>query len=175
MATGKLDKLNGEQLEAVSRCRNFLDELAQEAVDTYQEIHMSLWEGDIQILTGTADALILGGVRAALIDWKFGRGPLRETMATLQLMAYAAMAMETYNLPVIDCYIYQPRLSLGERTSHMTIDNLEQTKQTIRNILNLQAPGVLNPTPEGCQYCPGMGNCPAQFKLMEEACQTLES
>lgn len=173
MATGKLDGLNGEQLEVIGRCRDMLDVVRPDGADVYQELLMSLWHNDIQLLTGTADVLIVHDETATLVDWKFGRGELRATMATAQLLAYAAMAMQTYHLNAVGCYIYQPRLKFGERTSELMVHD-GPARTYIDRALGSEKPGDLRPTAEGCQYCPATGYCPEQHKLMEEACQALK-
>jgi hypothetical protein len=115
------------------------------------------------LYAGTPDIVFFDGKKAIIIDWKFGYNEVTEPKNNLQLAAYAAAAMQHYNIKTCDTLIFQPRIS--NKPKKYTYSNPEAIIKFIASIIakcegsNLQC----NPGEKQCQYCKLKENlaCPA--------------
>jgi len=115
--------------------------------------------GDV-ITYGTADAIHEKRGTVYIVDHKFGRKPLDEASATLQISAYLAAALQ--RSPDIGAgigWLYQPRTGATYRAA---IDRaelpavIERIQAVISRAEDPDAPLV---TGEHCQYCRALGLC----------------
>lgn len=165
IARGDFDGLTTEQAELCAACLRFLAEVAggeDSGAKIYHEQRVQVLGSNGELLTeGTADVVIdYPDGRLAVIDWKFGRNPVREVNRNLQLAAYCVGAMQKYNRTACHGYIYQPRCYAASDYNFTKPDAI--LANIGRVIAQAQAPQlVLNADGEACKYCLAKNTCPA--------------
>ena len=130
-------------------------------------------ETGVAYVTGQADVVWLRGKEALIIDYKTGWGQLPAASDSWQLMTYAAMVAQEYEVVSVRVAFIQ-----GGRMASEHIFS----KQDLDTLVAFVFPGLLllrednpfessfHPDPDGCKYCPCRLRCPAlnaQFMLME--------
>lgn len=165
IARGDFDGLTAEQSELCAACLKFLAEVAggeNSGAKIYHEQRVQVHATDGTLLTeGTADVVIdYPDGRLAVIDWKFGRNPVREVNRNLQLAAYCVGAMQKYDRQACHGYIYQPRCYAASDYNFTKPDAI--LANIGRVIAMAQAPQlVLNADGDACKYCLAKNTCPA--------------
>ena len=164
LETDNPDALDGEQLAVYDSVQNFLRPLQDGALRVLREIRLAIKLGRHETF-GTCDRFVErpGGL-AHLIDFKFGRNAVPEANATLQALAYAVGAFDTYpGVNRIQAWLLSPR---RDEASSVILDrvNLEAYRTKLTKLfdeLTVDAP----PTPcDACQYCGKLSTCPAVVK-----------
>jgi hypothetical protein len=124
-----------------------MEEGAREYVTVLQDIHSDLAEdGPVQVLLerrvdpavpgswGTADAILVGIRRIAVVDYKFGRGVVVEVERNPQVMLYGLGALELMDLlgtiEDVDLVVVQPRAGGISRWS-LSADDLKGWRETV--------------------------------------------
>lgn len=136
---------------------------------------------------GTADAIVLSddGTQLVVIDLKYGQGVQVYADANEQLMCYAMAVMETFSdiladVQEVTIVVVQPRLdhidewtcSVGRLQEHA-----EHAKRAAALAMSALArvegkdpftlpASFLQPSDEGCRWCPQKANCPALRKMV---------
>lgn len=156
--------LDFEERELILKCREYLKYLCKEykAKIVHLEFPLELTFKDTVLTYGTADCLIEGEEKAAVVDWKFGYKKSWDACDSYQGMLYAASALQLFNSAFpVDLYICQPRLK--EWVTLKTYDDPEPIIVWFRQMVELceQEALVLKPGGEACQYCPALYTCPA--------------
>ncbi len=180
------DELPGpEELhDLVFVCLSFLAEHTQGADEVLFEQPLTLhdYRGNV-IMKGTADVVAIWqddtGVttRILVIDWKTGWLPIRQDFVYAQLGVYAAMAVQHYvpqrRVPTIadhdpvrvDVRVCQPRLHHDYKA---TFDerSVPEIVSIVQGILaeTESLRWTFQATPEGCEHCPCVANCPAAYE-----------
>lgn len=165
IARGDFEGLTTEQAELCAACLKFMAEVAggeNSGAKIYHEQHLQVLGTDGELLTeGTADVVIdYPDGRLAVIDWKFGRNPVKEVNRNLQLAAYCLAAMERYGRHECHGYIYQPRCYAK---SDYNFTKPEAILANIARVIELakQPQLVLNAEGDACKYCLAKNTCPA--------------
>ena len=132
-----------------------------------------LKENDVAYATGQADVVWIREKEALVLDYKTGWGTLPQASDSYQLMAYAAMVADKYEVVSVRvAFIQQGRMASEHILSKHDLDTLSA----------FVLPGLLldrnknpfhssfSPDPDGCKYCPCRLRCPAlnaQYMIME--------
>ena len=165
IARGDFEGLTTEQAELCAACLKFLADVSggeNSGAKIYHEQRLQVIGTDGALLTeGTADVVIdYPDGRLAVIDWKFGRNPVREVNRNLQLAAYCVGAMQKYNRTACHGYIYQPRCYAASDYNFTKPDAI--LANISRVIALAKAPQLmLNADGEACKYCLAKNTCPA--------------
>lgn len=136
-------------------------------VDIYIEAPLALYGEDGAVLTsGTADLLLVGQDWVRVVDWKSNREPLEKVTAAMQINAYVAAAMQSFNKPEGFGYLHQPRL---EDTYTYEIDHLPSAIKIVASIVD----ACKDPEPEynegeHCGFCNGKLTCPLVSKRFKQ-------
>jgi hypothetical protein len=150
-------------------------------VDMQIEVKCSLTLLGIEGLDGgTSDTLLIAKEKKQIevIDYKHGMGVVQPENNT-QMMSYAAGALLALGISELDepwnvtMTIVQPRAfdPAGPiRSITMTSEELFQWLDDVlipAALLTQEPDAPLDPSEDGCKYCPVRGNCPALYKMME--------
>lgn len=161
IATGNFEGLTTEQTALCHECAKFRASITPDGARVHTEIHVTVYDEDGSVLTeGTIDFLIEnpdGSI--TVVDWKFGRSPVREVHRNLQLATYALGGMQKFSAPVARCYVFQPRI---RATSNYVFTMPENIRNNIRRVIEAAKSVdtmVLNPGSESCKYCIGKIRC----------------
>lgn len=132
-----------------------------------------LKEDGVAYATGQADVVWIRDKEALVLDYKTGWGTLPPASESYQLMAYAAMVAEEYEvLSVRVAFIQQGRMQSEHILSKQDLDTLSAfiLPGMLLNREKNPFHATFTPDPEGCRYCPCRLRCPAlnaQFMIME--------
>ena len=169
--------LDFEERDLIARCREYLQQLCElyKAKIVHLEYPLELMQDDTVLTFGTADCLIEGEERAAVLDWKFGHKKTWEAADSYQGMLYAAACLQLFKSKFpVDLYVVQPRLK--EWISQKTYDEPGAIVEWFKQMQDLceQDALVLKPGKETCQYCPALHICPA-VKLLQSVLPSPDS
>lgn len=164
IARGYFDGLTTEQAELCAACLKTMADIAggeNSGAQIYHEQHLQVHDENGGLLTeGTADVVIVfPDGELAVIDWKFGRNPVKEVNRNLQLAAYCLAAMQKYGCTECTGYIYQPRCYAA---SEYRFTKPEAILANIKRVIDMakQQQLVLN-AGDACKYCLAKATCPA--------------
>ncbi len=164
IARGDFEGLNTEQSELCAACLRFLAQVVGEdkGAKVLYEQHIEVRNDKGEIITeGTADVVILfTDGRLAVIDWKFGRNPVKEVNRNLQLAAYCLGAMQMFGKTACHGHIYQPRIYAASDYLFTKPASILRNIELV--IAAAQGPAlILNTEGEACKYCLAKHICPA--------------
>lgn len=129
---------------------------------------------------GTGDCIIVADKVLEIIDFKYGKGVRVEAVGNPQMQLYALGAYLKYNtlfdIDTIRMTIFQPRLSAGQSSDEITVDELmtwanEYVKPRAK--LAYKGEGEFTPSEETCKFCRAKEQCKARteqnLKLFDES------
>lgn len=124
---------------------------------------------------GTADAILIGGDRMCVADYKNGAGVLVEAQENPQMMLYALGALNSYapiygdSIRAVSLSIVQPNAG-GVRTWETTVDALrEWGEKVVRPAAALAWEGQGNFHPGAwCRFCRARARCAARARQLLE-------
>jgi hypothetical protein len=161
---GEKVELSEEATKISDRCREQYLEIAQEIIGTEQItatlVEERLWFGDEW--SGAIDRIDLFGDSALLVDYKTGRGEVKDASENLQPRAYAVLVAENYKaIRTVYAAVIQPHAGAPTITVYDEHD-LAQAREEIAGIiaatLKPDAPRI--PSPDSCKYCRALAVCP---------------
>lgn len=175
-ANKKLAKLAAEELhtEEMETCT---DEYAEEIYLQYlgfSEKPYVYFETRLDLTSyvpegfGTADAILIGGGKLVICDFKYGKGVPVSPDHNPQLMLYALGALDKYGLifPIakVVLAIHQPRLQTGLATWETTPEELLAFGEYVktRAALAIDGAGEYAPGSEQCRFCRARQVCRAR-------------
>lgn len=176
MKLGAIDdpKITPEQEELLNLCIGYADGVMAVATDAkaFPETKLILFDTDDSIINhGTLDLLVLEshgvGQVSSIIDWKFGRLPPNRDALAVQLGCYAAMRLgqaieEKHPIDAVYVRAFYPRLN-REYCYQYAPEDFYHLRAGIRAAIETakRLPMKLNPSPEACEYCLCLAQCPA--------------
>jgi len=108
--------------------------------------------------------------RIVIVDWKFYRAPLSETLTKAQLVSYAVSArynyFDAFDDGRVECWAFCP---WGGWEYPVEVADFEAADKRLEDIIRAAEalPVVLSPHVEACQYCPARPFCPAAHGAAE--------
>lgn len=168
---GQVVDLNDEQEAMVDHCHRFrAEKLRDRAYQTEVPVQI---EVSGMTIPGTVDTLTLKGPVAIVIDWKFGRAELEESFTRYQMAGYALGVMQTFNVKVVDAWVYAPRL---EQVWHAVYDNQHELEGRIQNVIaQVRARNVVLSAGSHCTYCRAQPVCFAFRSWARDVGQELQT
>lgn len=167
VATGNISGLTAEQEELVRYCLDRLDEIAWGNSQIIHERELDIRGSNGEILTtGTADVVVIhedGTVE--IIDWKFGRTPVKEVNRNFQLAAYALGAMQAYGVSECYAHIIQPRIHAESEYCFKKPANIQYNIEQI--IERAKSDTIILEAGDQCKYCLAKSKCPAFARVFE--------
>lgn len=157
---------DAEEAEACVWCCEMERALVEEYIGAEHAVYREqrLWDG-AQRFSGQADVVYIGGGKAMVLDYKFGRGTVVESRQNCQLYALSLLVFERYS-EVEEVYagILQPFVS---RQKPKLVRFRKADEKGLRSYIygaldaaqSEQAP--LKPGETQCKYCRAAGSCPA--------------
>jgi hypothetical protein len=118
---------------------------------------------------GTLDFAAIDGVRAALIDFKFGTSFVDSPLYNLQLQTYAVALFAEYpQLETIDAHIVQPNVEeeWQHKSATYTREMLAEFRERIIGIVKVarsENPPLV-PGHKQCKWCRAKMSCPARIE-----------
>lgn len=172
VATGDLSGLTAEQEELIHACEDRLEEIGWGEAEIIHEKPLEIYGSDGDVLTsGTADVVVLhrdasGKVETVdIIDWKFGRTPVKEVSRNFQLAAYALGAMQLYGVSECNAHIIQPRIHAESEYCFTKPANIQYNIEQM--IKRAKADTIVLEAGEHCKYCRAKSKCPAFARVFE--------
>ena len=156
-----------ETCEQISFCWEFFQRLPQDwTVLTEKKLDCRYIHQAIGY--GTADLILVQPFsKVVVVDWKFGRIPVKPAPDNIQLACYALAAAKEFECP--QAYVYICQAPLMRITDHCYTD-LEalafNVRMVVESCLKPDAPAI--PSEDGCRYCKARGDCPAARALNAE-------
>jgi CRISPR/Cas system-associated exonuclease Cas4 (RecB family) len=138
------------------------------AVESVKEERLWLRKGLLPLLTGKPDEILRQGVRAAVLDHKFGSYRVDDPTDNVQLSIYALLvSREDDSIEEVTVQILSPHFDFQPFT--YTRAELDRLYQSVLIVLNsLSDPPA--PTPgRWCTFCPARLICPAARNEAESA------
>ena len=133
-------------------------------VNIEQRLAMSNWipEG-----FGTADAAIVNGNKAQLIDLKFGKGVRVDALDNIQLKIYGLGLIQEYgslfDFTTIECVIHQPRLDHVDTFTISRTDLLDWAETELKPAAEKAFNGTGDFVPgDHCRWCRARHTCRAR-------------
>ena len=175
-ATKKLNALSGNEAHT-SEMETCTDEYAEEIYTQYLSFPNKpyvYFETRLDLTAyvpegfGTADAILIGGGKLIICDFKYGKGVPVSPDHNPQLMLYALGALEKYGMiiPVdtVVLAIHQPRLQSGLQTWETTPEELYAFGGYVkeRAALAIDGRGDYVPGSEQCRFCRARQVCRAR-------------
>ena len=176
--------LNIEQLSAVEKAREIVEfwQNKKPVSETLYETKVSLTRNGVVVSDGTVDCLIVyEDGNAAIIDFKFGRILVGDSIDNIQLAAYALMAKMTFPAITgnVSVQIVQPRVSNGISEPYEYSDFKSLTESIFSIITECNDDSAPLKIGEWCKYCRGnqMMACPLytqeKMELIKAPIETL--
>ena len=148
----------------IDKALDFRKHLIKEASQVFTEEHLELHFNDQLLTSDIADLVaIFSDGHVKVVDWQFGRSPLPQIAANMQLMTYAAMIFQRWReIQSVEAIIYQPRFSTTYKTVYLR-DKLLDILNAVLHIIDTAKtlPLSLAPSVEACAYCKAVTICPA--------------
>lgn len=162
-----LGGLTAEQEKLVTDCIQYMDGFKDpDMLEMMQEIRLSVYKDEAVLTYGTADVVMIWQDHAVVIDWKFGRNPVKDASRNLQLAAYALAVMQKYDVRRVNAIIYQPRIH--------SVTSYEFTKpEAILHNIGLVIAAAKDDdklvlrSGDACRYCLAKAKCPAFHERFE--------
>jgi superfamily II DNA or RNA helicase len=168
--TGDVSKLSDEELVLVEMAMGYVGPIMEKSIRIEQEIRVEVFDqwGYLDLLCFDSET------HADLLDYKFGKIPVRDTETNLQMKCYTQGVFEKYpQLMTITVHIVQPRTDTisthtWRRNEDLPVFSgeiyliLERKKMVDK--LGLQHPDVfplLQPFCSACDFCGNRWRCPA--------------
>jgi hypothetical protein len=114
---------------------------------------------------GTADAVLIGLSKIAIVDFKYGQGVVVQAEENPQTMLYGVGALELVDLlgtiEDVDMWIHQPRVGGTSRFS-MTAEDLRAWRdfEALPSARESAEPDAhFGPSESACRWCPAAGIC----------------
>jgi len=156
-----LEGLTPEHDELIAQCGEYLEMHFGDCDEIMREHKVVLMDGMEILTSGTADVISIGSNILKLLDWKFGRVYVHPD--SLQMKAYAAATMQTFDVDAIQGYIFQPRSGGGKE---IMFTNFQELFDEIKGIIDAAKSQYAPLIPgEHCQYCPARIDCTAIANL----------
>lgn len=163
-----------EQCELVAACAGHVAASVAAGYQVETEVPLRLLD-DFEVMTaGTADVILRKDGEPLreplrLLDWKFGRSPVAAPESNWQLMAYAVMAAQRYDVENVKLAVFQPRVSRSLEWRAFDAGELDRAHLRIRAAVQRAGAEAwtLLPGDEQCRYCPGRAVCPAARERLE--------
>ena len=170
VARGDLSGLTTEQEELVRACLDYLKDKVDDDTEVIYEMPLDIRgsSGDI-ITSGTADVVIIHRgdderiKLVEIIDWKFGRTPVKDVSRNLQLAAYALGVMQRYGVTECYAHIFQPRIHGVSGYLFTKPENIMYNIETV--IKRAKSDTVVLDAGDHCKYCLAKAKCPAFAKV----------
>lgn len=147
-----------------------LQEYASRSEDSVVLLERTVHTG-IEGCWGTADAIVIVGTHAYVVDLKYGQGIPVVSENNSQLMLYGLGVLEdygvVYDFDTVTMVVFQPRMGA---TSHSTMsaEDLLEWRQQIKPIAEsaLEDDAELIPSEDACRFCPAAGICKVRMNKM---------
>ena len=162
-----LGGLTAEQEKLVTECIQFMDGFKDEnLIEVQQEFRLTVYKDEAVLTYGTADVVMIWKDYAIVIDWKFGRNPVKDASRNLQLAAYALATMQKYGVRRVKAIIYQPRIHA------CTSYEFTRPEAILHNIGLVIAAAkdddkLVLRAGDACRYCLAKAKCPAFHERFE--------
>lgn len=161
--------LKPEQKACLQMVFTDVEQFIDRAEEIWTEEKMEIKNLDGSTLNyGTADLICLGGRRATLVDFKFGRDPVKDVSENLQGQGYAlALFQLRPDIDQIEVLFIQPR-DLNSPPNSGSFDRRDMgwiftdIYRTIENAEDKSTPPFAG---EHCVYCAKKGTCSAYLSL----------
>jgi hypothetical protein len=185
-----------EMADACSTClsvvETFVDKERGDVLHVEQEVPIGHLTGESGA-TGTADvvAIINGGTRLLVIDWKFGQGVQVVAQGNGQLRMYALGALEKVGLvhdeiAEVELVICQPRISEEPTTEIISVQELRDFEfdevrlaagrvELAKSDPEGDIGDFLNPGEKQCRFCRAKAICPALQEAVTSTMLTVSS
>lgn len=158
-------------IEAVEWCRR----QEQENVDVIfcgdetEIIRERRFWNKIDNYSGQADVIYIGGDRALVFDYKFGRGEVQPAPENVQLLALSSLILDAYpSARTVFTGILQPFAENRNayELAEYSRGDLQSMKHTIRTAIDAASKedAPLVPSGMACKYCRAAATCPAAWQ-----------
>jgi hypothetical protein len=177
--TGDLGKLETEeQEEAVQMALAYAEKLVEQLQESWDGVVGDAREVKVSIdgLTeGTVDRVLTAGIRAIVLDYKFGRTPVDDAEINIQGQSYVVGVFEEYpELEEIKLIFLAPRIDYVTEATY-TRKDIPRIRKRIAAIISRCEDPAKEPTPceKACAYCGGKAQCPALSEVAFSVGETL--
>lgn len=169
--TGITTGLSEEELMLVEMAMGYEAEVTEGADTILREICV-----EVHDQWGFLDTVALKGTKADIIDFKFGRMPVRDAEKNLQMKAYTHGVWQMFpELEEVTVHIVQPKLDTisfhtwvrsrdAEKIATELKFVIERAKEVQTNFFSEDYAPLLKPFCESCDFCGNRHRCPAMTK-----------